>query len=156
MCSPRASGTLEAMYHTIFASVNIIIVQDGKVLLGRRHNKSWGNGLLALFGGHMHTFETPTQAIMRETKEELGLTMEKGKVQFCCVAHRHGDAREYVAYVFSYQLDPRERAINNEPDQCSELVWASPAALPDDVIEDFRTILERGYVTKNPFLEVGF
>jgi hypothetical protein len=41
-------------------------------------------------------------------------------------------------------------------EKCSELVWAAPDALPDDVIADFRFIIEHGYVAKESYLESGY
>lgn len=141
--------------HQIFGSVNILLVQDGKVLLSRRQNKSWGNGLLCLPGGHIESEESPTSAIIREAKEELDLDINPQKLQFFCVAARNTSGKEYVAYEFLYKLG-NELYKNNEPDQCSELIWADPKNLPDTTIEDFRVIIEQGYLQQSAFLEIGY
>lgn len=54
-------------------SVGVIVVSEGKVLCGQRHNTS-GYGLLCGPGGHIDEGETPKQAAFRETEEEFGIT----------------------------------------------------------------------------------
>lgn len=141
--------------HQIFASVNLLLVKDGKVLLSRRQNKSWGNGLLCIPGGHIEATESPTAAVIREAKEELDLNVDPKKVRFYCVAARNTSGKEYVAYEFVYELGS-ETYKNNEPEQCSELLWADPHDLPDTTIKDFRRIIEQGYLRNKLFLEIGY
>lgn len=51
----------------------IVLTQDHKILLQRRP-LNWRTfpGMIATFGGHIETNETPSQAIIRELHEELG------------------------------------------------------------------------------------
>lgn len=53
--------------------VGVIVVKDGKILCGKRHNDT-GYGLLCGPGGHVEHGETAEQAAIRETKEEFGIT----------------------------------------------------------------------------------
>jgi 8-oxo-dGTP diphosphatase len=52
--------------------VNIFVVRDGKLLLGKRKNV-YGNGEWGLPGGHLESGETMVQAAARELDEETGL-----------------------------------------------------------------------------------
>ncbi len=54
-------------------SVGVIVVSDGKVLSGTRHN-DFGYGLICGPGGHIEKGETPEQAAFRETEEEFGIS----------------------------------------------------------------------------------
>ena len=54
-------------------SVGVIVVNNGKILNGTRHN-DFGYGLVCGPGGHIEEGETPEQAAFRETKEEFGIT----------------------------------------------------------------------------------
>ncbi|MEJ0063791.1 MAG: NUDIX hydrolase [Alphaproteobacteria bacterium] len=51
----------------------VVLTKDGKILLQQRP-PDWGRsaGCLTMFGGHIEPGESPMQAIVRETKEELG------------------------------------------------------------------------------------
>ncbi len=60
-------------------SVVAALFQDGKILaVSRRNNKDD----LGLVGGKVDPGETPDQAIVREVKEETGLTIEKFDLVF--------------------------------------------------------------------------
>lgn len=53
--------------------VGVIVVKEGKILCGKRHNDT-GYGLLCGPGGHVEQGETAEQAAIRETQEEFGIT----------------------------------------------------------------------------------
>lgn len=54
-------------------SVGVLVVTDGKILCGTRHN-DFGYGLICGPGGHIDPGEDAKQAAIRETKEEFGIT----------------------------------------------------------------------------------
>ena len=54
-------------------SVGVLVIADGKILAGTRHN-DFGYGLICGPGGHGEDGETPEQAAIRETQEEFGIT----------------------------------------------------------------------------------
>ena len=55
------------------ASVGVLVISDGKILTGTRHNDT-GYGLICGPGGHIEDGETPEQAAYRETEEEFGIS----------------------------------------------------------------------------------
>ncbi len=54
-------------------SVGVLVVSEGRVLTGTRHN-DFGYGLICGPGGHGEKGETPEQAAFRETEEEFGIS----------------------------------------------------------------------------------
>ena len=54
-------------------SVGVLVISDGKILSGTRHN-DFGYGLVCGPGGHIEAGETPEQAAFRETEEEFGIS----------------------------------------------------------------------------------
>lgn len=54
-------------------SVGVLVVSDGLVLAGTRHN-DFGYGMICGPGGHIEEGETPEQAAFRETEEEFGIS----------------------------------------------------------------------------------
>ena len=54
-------------------SVAVLVIKDGKILTGTRHN-DFGYGLICGPGGHVEKGETPEQAAFRETEEEFGIS----------------------------------------------------------------------------------
>lgn len=67
------AGDSEDVPEGKIGSVGVIVVSEGKVLCGQRHNTS-GYGLLCGPGGHIDNGETPKEAAFRETEEEFGIT----------------------------------------------------------------------------------
>ena len=52
--------------------VGVLVIKDGKILCGTRHN-DFGYGLVCGPGGHVEDGETPEAAAIRETQEEFGI-----------------------------------------------------------------------------------
>jgi mutator protein MutT len=143
------------MAHAIKPSVNVYVINGGKLLLSRRANTGWADGMLCAPGGHVEQGETPTQAMIREIEEELGVTVKANDLEFLCVAARNSQPNEYVAYEFMVR-DKNYTFINNEAEKCSELVWVDPANLPNDVIDDFRLIIQKSIMSDDKYLEIGY
>ena len=53
--------------------VGVLVIKDGKILVGTRHN-DFGYGLLCGPGGHIEKGETAEMAAYRETEEEFGIS----------------------------------------------------------------------------------
>ena len=64
--------------HNFRLAVNLVVQKDNKVLLMRRFNTGWNDGMYALMGGHVEDNESLFDAAVREAKEELGIeTIER-------------------------------------------------------------------------------
>ena len=87
-----------------------IIQRDGCVLLGRRSSRSQLNGAWEFPGGKVEEGETPEQCLVRELKEELGITA-KIIEPFLETHHRydHGSFRilSFRTEWVSGELDPQ-------------------------------------------------
>ena len=90
-----------------FTAVNVLILQNGKVLLSRRQNKGWGDGLLCIPGGHIQPGELPKVAAIREIKEELGIIVYPDDLKFYCVEEKQlsGSERTYLSVEFILETD---------------------------------------------------
>lgn len=98
---------------------NAIIVCDGKLLLERRRDSNtWG-----LVGGGVKKTETALEAMVRETKEELGLRIPKERFEKLAVygepgriaAYRDGSIWRMVIVVFRLEFDNvPEMSISSE------------------------------------------
>ena len=98
---------------------NAIIVCDGKLLLERRRDSNtWG-----LVGGGVKKTETALEAMVRETKEELGLRIPKERFEKLAVygepgriaAYRDGSIWRMVIVVFRLEFDGMpEMSISSE------------------------------------------
>ena len=53
-----------------------VLVNSDRVLLCHRHpNRSWYPNVWDVPGGHIEDAETPAEAVVRELREELGVTI---------------------------------------------------------------------------------
>jgi 8-oxo-dGTP diphosphatase len=138
-----AAGT--RMAHPRFpVAVHVFLLQGERVLLLRRCNTGYEDGKLSVPAGHVEPGESVTRAALRETAEEVGLSLNPERLSVVGVMHRRSD-EERVDFFLAARLDEDAAPGNREPEKCSELVWAELARLPADVIpyvragiDDFR------------------
>ena len=67
------------MRSSFYISTACYLIKEDKVLL-IKFNKKWGQ-VYAPIGGKMENGETPTECVIREFKEETGLTLVNPKLQ---------------------------------------------------------------------------
>ncbi len=143
------------MKHLVIPTVNVFIISGQKLLLGRRANTGWMDGSLCPPGGHIELGETPVLAMIREIKEELGVTVKPEDLEFACVVARNTPAGETVAYEFI--IRDKDYAFKNaEPEKCSELIWVDLHAIPKDVIDHFAQVIAQGIIGKKTYLELEY
>jgi 8-oxo-dGTP pyrophosphatase MutT (NUDIX family) len=116
-------------------AVHVVLTDpaDGRVLLMRRDGTDYGRNKLAFVAGHVDMGETVTECAVRESAEEIGVTIDPNDLVPAGVMFRRS-AEPRVDFFFSVSRwagDPHIR----EPHKCSELVWAAPDSLPDDVLD---------------------
>ena len=95
-----------------------------------------------LFGGHLETGETPDQALVREVKEELGITLQEWQFfrRFHCAV---GDAYPNVKHIYWAVVphDPRELTLNEgqrlRSISVAELKTIKFANVLGSIIDDF-------------------
>lgn len=139
---------MDPHYHV---ATNILIVKNQKILMSRRQNTGWADGMLCIPGGHVEPTELPIDAAIRELKEELDITAKRSELTFLCTEVKHVTDRFYISVEFT--LKTTQEPTNNEPEKCSELVWVDPDNMPEDVIPNFRNIIEKSYIKSDGYVE---
>lgn len=142
-------------YHTRRVGANVVVARGGKILLQRRQNTGWGDGMLGIPGGHLEDDETPVQGIIREIGEELGLRIGRERLEFYATQVIRTNTN-YINSQFYIELTETEDPKNTEPERCSELVWVDPHDLPDDVLDIFRYTIEEAYLGGSKYIEIGY
>lgn len=122
-------------------AVHVLLLRGDAVLLVRRCNTGFEDGKLSVVAGHVEPGESVTQAALRETREEVGLTLSPGRLQAVGVMHRKSDD-ERIDFFLAYRLDGDAAPENREPEKCSELLWSDVTRLPDDTIPYVRAGIE--------------
>ena len=112
-----------------FLAVSAAIMRAGQVLLVRRARPP-AAGLFSLPGGVVELGETLEEAVVREVREETGLTIEPvGIAGFRETIVRDGDARierHFVILSFAARWRGGEVKLNEE---LSEARWLEPAEI---------------------------
>ncbi|MYS20530.1 NUDIX domain-containing protein [Streptomyces sp. DvalAA-14] len=129
--------------HREIVDVHLLLVRGERILLARRANTGYADGLLHAPSGHLEDGEDVRSAMIRETREEIGLDLAPDDLEAVLVLqHRApgGDAR--IGWFFLCHLAAGTEPVNAEPDKCSELDWYPLADLPDDMVAYARAGIE--------------
>ena len=140
---PNAPKTTQGAH----LGANAIITCNGRILLEKRRDCDiWG-----LVGGGVKKYETPLQAIVRETHEELGLRISPDQFEKLAVygepgriaAYRDGSIWRMVIVVFSLSLESEPNmTISSESSQLrfftkEELKEIQIVVTHSDIVEDW-------------------
>jgi 8-oxo-dGTP diphosphatase len=122
--------------------VAVIVVRDGRVLLGRRKN-AHGAGTWALPGGHLEYFESIEDCARREVAEETGLKI--GNVRHCAYTNDRfqAEGKHYVTLFVAAEHRSGE-AVVREPDKCEAWRWFSWDDLPRPRFLPLENLLAQG------------
>lgn len=115
------------------ASVNAYLVlrKGDEVLMGRRINTGYCDGMWSLVAGHVEDGEAASEGMSREAREEIGI--EVGTLKCIHIMHRRTDRLNVD--VFFECWDWCGDIENKEPDKCAELKFFKLNDLPGDAIE---------------------
>src|SRR3989344_4434572 len=138
---------------TYIGSVYLILIHNGQVLLSRRFNTGYEDGKYGLVAGHMDCNESPTTAMIREAREEVGLKLQARDLQMVHVIHRK--KKDERIYFFFTAYKGKGEPINTEPNRCDELSWFLLSKLPENIIPFIRLALTH-FKNKETYSEFGW
>ena len=118
--------------YKFIAAVHLIITKKDKILLSLRKNTGWEDGKYSLIAGHVRGNETLDQAMLREAKEEGGLKLNSGDLEFVHVMHRKANDGKRLDFFFRTNLVIRPK--NVEPEKCQGLKWFKVNKLPKNIV----------------------
>ena len=72
----------------LMCSVQLILIKDNKILLLRRFNTGWMDGRYGFIAGHIDGGEEIKKAMIREAKEEAGITVFEEDLEVVHIMHR--------------------------------------------------------------------
>ena len=130
------------------SAVHMIIKKYNKVLVQKRKGSKLWPGYYGLPAGHIDEGENQYEALVREAKEELGITINiKNIINDYTVLRRNYfeiDGKKLESYIdFYYEIEEYEGIPKiMEEDKCEELLWADINNLPEPFINYMGAFLE--------------
>ncbi len=120
----------------IFTVLVMVSDENGNLLVQNRLDPGWPG--ICFPGGHVEPGESFTEAAIRETREETGLTIENPKL--CGVKQfQTNDNARYV--VFFYKADRYHGQLQSSEE--GEVFWIAPSDIDDHTcVEDFGEMLK--------------
>lgn len=124
-------------------TASYVIVQNGsKVLLSKRLNTGYMDGRYQLPSGHTEPGETPSEAAIRELREETGLEVAPENLRCVMTAYRRLNNPEGDRVDFFFTADRWAGSLSNpEPGKCGGWEWWETNALPAEIIPYLRELL---------------
>lgn len=126
--------------------MGIMLVKDGKILLGRRHSdpdkadsELHGEGTWTMPGGKLEFGEGFVDGISREVMEETGIKVRSASV-FCVNNDKAQDAHFVTIGLVSSDFEGEARVM--EPDEIVEWRWFEIARPPSPIFPPSRVLLE--------------
>lgn len=112
-----------------------IILRDynKRILLMRRKNTGFHDGLWSLPSGHVEKNESIQTAIIREAKEEINIRIIKKNLKLKYIIHRKSTIDTYIDCFFECNIW-KNNIKNNEPQKCSDIMWAKIEELPINTV----------------------
>lgn len=119
--------------------IGVLIVRDGKILVGRRL-ADHGSGTWQIQGGHLEFGETFEEAAIREAHEETGLTDLKPK-GVISIGNDIKYGKHYVSIGILLESSNGE-PTNPEPDKSDGWHWCDPHKLPQPFFPHSQNVIE--------------
>ena len=121
--------------------LGVLVVRDGKVLLGQRIN-THGANTWQFPGGHMEFGESFEQTARRECMEEAGITL--GPVSFLHTTNDifEEEGKHYVTVIMQSTTTDDPKVL--EPEKCASWGWYDWNHLPQPLMKPIVHLLEDG------------
>ena len=135
----------ERFQNGIVADLLMIKNEDGKkkILLSKRKNTGYKDGEYELPGGHLEENEDLYEAMIREAKEELGISLNREDLKIVHIMHHYTGTRlNFILEIEKSNLEPRIMEV----DKCEELKWVEINNLPENTMEKVKIIID--YIEK--------
>ncbi len=129
--------------NTAIPASYLFLEKDGKFLIARRRNTGYEDGSYQIPAGHVEDGELPSEAIIREAKEEIGIDLDAGDLEAVHISYRpkHDSTDDRVDFFFRARRWSGE-IRNMEPNKCDDLRWVRASELPEAMTPHVRDAFE--------------
>jgi 8-oxo-dGTP diphosphatase len=123
--------------------VGVIVINDGKILLGKRKN-AHGEGSWSFPGGHLEFNEEVEDCAVREVKEETGISIRNIRIGTFTNDIFEKDGKHYVTlFVISDFASGKVKVM--EPEKCERWEWFEWNKLPQPLFIPIQNLLKQRF-----------
>ena len=116
----------------IHVDVHLVLLRDGRILMGERRNTEFASGQYHVPAGRLEADETIVDGLIREASEETGIAILPDDVDLAYVLHFRGRSdRLSMFFTAAHWSGAIE---NREPDKCAGWEWVPIDALPANTV----------------------
>lgn len=124
--------------HSFKVAAFVLLLRNQETFLLRRANTGWADGMWTIPSGHVEKGESVIEAALKEVREEAGVTIKKEDLTF---VHAHAVEDAYINFYFTATKWEGEACLAEE-EKCSEVMWVSLDAIPEDTIMQVRSLIK--------------
>jgi len=124
----------------------VILRRGDKIAMVLRRNTGWMDGFFGLPAGKVEYGEPYASGAIREAKEEAGVDISLGNLNFVHIAHRHDENNEEIMdwvdvyfEAIKWQGDPH----NAEKEKSERLDWIDLKNLDENIVPPQKAALEQ-------------
>ena len=131
--------------------VGVVVIKDGKVLLGKRKN-AHGDGSWSFPGGHLEFNESWEECAIRETNEETGISIKD--IRFGTVTNDifQDENKHYITIIMIADFNNGSVEIM-EPEKCEKWDWFHWDKLPTPLFIPIQNLQKEGFNPLKPSLK---
>lgn len=133
--------------------VAVIVIKNGKVLLGKRKG-SHGSGSWAFPGGHLEMNEAIEECSRREVIEETGISIKNIRYATFTNDIFKEEQKHYVTLFVVAEYSGGELQVN-EPDKCEKWDWFIWEKFPENLFLSLKNLLAQGFHITNCYNSEG-
>lgn len=130
--------------------VTVLVLKDGKILLGKRLGPVPASGMYQTPGGHVEHLESFVECAKRELREEVSI--EIANVTFVCVKNVLEFAPVHYVIIGLYADWESGELKNCERDKCEGWDWYSLDQLPSPLTPATEAVIQ-GYLKSKRFFD---
>jgi 8-oxo-dGTP diphosphatase len=123
--------------------VGVIVLKDGKVLLGKRKN-AHGEGSWSFPGGHLEFKESFEACASREVMEETGIKIKNIRLGTVTNDIFEKEGKHYITIFMVCDYDSGT-VKNMEPEKCERWEWFSWDKMPKPLFVPIENLLKQKF-----------
>ncbi|MCP4130362.1 MAG: NUDIX domain-containing protein [bacterium] len=130
-----------------YVGVGVIVVKEGKILLGKRKN-AHGAGGWQFPGGHLEFNESVEDCARREVLEETGISIKNISTGPYTNDIFAPENKHYITLYMIAQYNSGTVEVK-EPHKCEIWDWFEPARFPEPLFLPIQNLLKQGFDFNN-------